>query len=230
MQKHIIGFLLTGLLAESAMAVQRCWVRRHNETIMQGGYTGAGELLGCEEVPRLNRRDEEFDTNVEVGDDTVRAILVNADSQDHDYPITFTYLWDRVSSELCTATSCNGDKKVCTPQTNRGGTDICISADGQFAKSDLKDAFIALAREAFDKGLDRFQPNGVNAVYEDGIDWININNLAKDSDNGFLTIRLHHDSSSQFSCSEAAAVINVFAPLLPQFAPIFGIAGAVCAF
>lgn len=193
------------------------------------------------------RQDETFDTEVEIGDNTVTAIWVyDPDSgqnrDNHPGTEAFTELFDNIY-DMCGSTQCGLDQsepmQYCTAPINpdlwNGAQSICISAKGSFG-SVSKDDIFNLGRAAFDGSIKRVYkgPEDSSAlipeVDETGASFIHVvTGPGNGGGSGYdLSFNLYFEYNNE-GCgpvidriTEAGSVVG------GQFAPIFGVVGLVC--
>lgn len=218
--------------------------------------TSALSLIGHASVIRTSagnfsciraRQDQEFDTEVEVGDSTVTATWVyTSDSgtnrDNHPYTETFKELFDNIYN-MCGPTQCGLDlsepMEYCAPIINReiwnGNDQICLQAKGSFG-SVSKDDIFNLGRAAFDGSVNRVYSDVpdvlIAQVEESGVDFIHVvTGSGNGGGSGFdLSFNLYYQATSEGCGPIINRITDAGSVLGGQFAPAFGLVGLVCGY
>jgi hypothetical protein len=184
----------------------------------------------------LGKRDG-FNTNVEVGPHMIslsrpynRNAGENPDNTKH-VP-AWTTLWDNAHT-LCGSTSCGLDdsasKQYCVDLQDEGyqpGYQICISLEGSFA-ADAGDNMIAILRQAFDRSVTQES----NEIYltESGVNYFHVVAGPGPYSGYDLAVNISFETPDTAECPAIVNAINAAGTLVPELAPFFGTAGAICA-
>lgn len=145
------------------------------------------------------------------------------------FPPQFTELFNKIVGAACGEGFCDGSvetKLMISNDPFLDGGRLVMSANGRFANAGLRDNFFELAREAFDRGV-KFR-KGADQIHEDGIEKMYVTSDSAGALGGFLDIEFSIGETR--SCPDVVNGINALGALVPHLGPVFGVAGAVCAF
>ncbi|KAK4501932.1 hypothetical protein PRZ48_007742 [Zasmidium cellare] len=191
------------------------------------------------------RQDTNFDTEIEIGDNTVTATWVytkdsGTNRDNHPGTEAFTELFNNIY-DMCGSTQCGLDlsepMEYCTdplnPDLATGAVKICIQAMGSFG-SVSKDDIFNLGRAAFDGSVNRVYTDVpdvlIPQVEETGASFIHVvTGPGNAGGSGYdLSFNIFYESTNE-GCGPIIDRINEAGSVLAgQFAPIFGTIGLVC--
>lgn len=203
-------------------------VEKDGRTMNWPSATAFGNNVGCVDRPAGFRR-VQYDTTVESTDGSVTASVFDLESRLPPFPPQFSTLWDNIIGAACGSTFCDGQtqtKLMISSNPYLDGGQLIMKVNGRFANADLRDKFFRLARQAFDRSVDR--RNGADQIHEDGLEKMYATSERDGALGGFLDVEFSKGGTR--SCPDVVNGINALGSLVPQLAPLFGTAGAICAF
>ncbi|KAF2171011.1 hypothetical protein M409DRAFT_18983 [Zasmidium cellare ATCC 36951] len=194
------------------------------------------------------RQDTNFDTEIEIGDNTVTATWVYTEDSgtnrdNHPGTEAFTELFDNIY-DMCGPTQCGLDlsepMEYCTTPLNSdlaspGAQQICLQAMGSFG-SVSKDEIFNLGRAAFDGSVNRVYSDLpdvlIPQVEETGASFIHVvTGPGNAGGSGYdLSFNLFYMSQNEGCGPIIDRITEAGSVLGGQFAPAFGVIGLVCGY
>ncbi|AYP28968.1 MAG: hypothetical protein [Circular genetic element sp.] len=188
-----------------------------------------GNTTGCVDGPASMQRAQQYDTRVETTDGSVRASVFDFDANLPPFPPQFSDLWNNIVGAACGEGFCEGSTETTLQISNdtflHGGR-LVMTVNGRFANAGLRDNFFELGRQAFDRSVT--SERGNDQLHEDGLEKMYITSDSQGALGGFLDIEFSVGETR--SCPDVVDGIMALGSLVPHLGPIFGAAGAVCAF
>ncbi|KAF1818763.1 uncharacterized protein K489DRAFT_374116 [Dissoconium aciculare CBS 342.82] len=223
---------LLGMLAASALALPSVLevkqphcdgyyvVERHGYTHPEPIFNASSitdTFKGCVDAHLVKRAG--YDTNVEPSDDNWMDIGY-ADHYPHDD------LLSRIP-EICNSVQCDESKSI----TDRVTGKLTMHVHGNYYRPEVRDNFIELIKEAYRRSQHReaVVPESLGRFFTYGPRSMFASSGFGDYSGYFMAVYISDTPAETPGCPKAINAINTVGPLVPELAPVFGIAGAVCA-
>jgi hypothetical protein len=162
---------------------------------------------------------EKYDTNVEPSEDNWMDIGSEEHSPHDD-------LLSRIP-EICNSVQCDESKSITDHVTGK----LTMRVHGNYYQSDVRDNFIELIKEAYRRSQHReaVPPDEAGLFFTYGPRNMFASSGFGDYSGYFMAVYISDTPAETPGCSKAMNAINAVGPLVPELAPVFGIAGAICA-
>jgi hypothetical protein len=221
---------LLGLLAASALALPSALEVRQPHCdgayiVERYGYTHPEPVFNASSITdtfkgcidkHLIKRDG-YNTFVEPSDDNWRDTGYE-DRNAHDEVLS------RIP-EICNSVQCDESKSV-TDSTNQ----LTMRVHGNYARPEIRDNFIELIKDAYRRSQHREQlpPDSIGLFLTYGPRAMFASSDFGDYSGFYMAVYIDNTPVESPGCPKAVNAINSVGALVPQLAPFFGLAGAVC--